>query len=359
MKNLISLGSTIGIIGGGQLGRMMIHAASRLGYPCIVYCDQPNSPACDVAARSMIASYLDEAALKDFAALCSVVTFEFENIPQETVKILHRYTRVVPDWKALHISQNRLREKEFVNSLGIDTAPFRRVTDESSLMEAVSALELPCLLKTTEMGYDGKGQFLLKDRASLKDAWNQFSSSEGIVEKWVPFKLELSIVAARGNFGDYQAFDPVQNIHRDGILDLTLAPADISLELAEKARAISQTIMEQLNYVGVLAAELFVTQDDHLLLNEIAPRPHNSGHWTIDACLTNQFEQHIRAICGLPLGDPSCHSKAKMKNLIGADVEEWASHLHNSRAKIHIYGKKECKPGRKMGHVTELYSHSE
>lgn len=355
MKNTkIYPGATIGIVGGGQLGRMMIHAASRLGYKTVVFCDKKDSPAFHVANHSITASYDDESALCHFAKLCDVVTFEFENIPYKTVQHLEAHTIVRPSWEALHISQNRIREKEFAHSLGVATTIYRAVNDQDSMVEALREIGMPCILKTTEFGYDGKGQHLIREDDSLEKRWESFSVTEGILEKCVPFKMEISLVAARGLEGEYQSFAPVQNIHKNGILDITIAPANIPKELGEKGRAISKLIMDKLRYVGVLAVEFFITEDNQLLLNEIAPRPHNSGHWTIDACCTSQFEQHIRAICGLPLGDPSWHSKARMKNLIGLEANSWCQYAAKSTAKIHLYGKEDCKPGRKMGHVTEL-----
>lgn len=354
MTKIISPGATIGIVGGGQLGRMMIHAASRMGYNTAVYCDKADSPAFHVANQSITAPYDDEKALGRFAEICDVVTFEFENIPHKTVRQLEKHTIVRPNWKALHISQNRIREKDFVNALGIATAKYKAVHDRESIVKAMDEVGTPCILKTTELGYDGKGQVVIGEDSSPEEIWNSFSANEGIIEQWVPFKLELSIVAARGLDGEYQPFTPVQNIHKDGILDTTIAPAEISRELGERACKISQTLMDKLQYVGILAVEFFVTEDDKLLVNEFAPRPHNSGHWTIDACCTNQFEQHIRAICGLPLGDPACHSKAVMKNLIGLEANNWNKYISKTTAKVHLYGKQDCKPGRKMGHVTEL-----
>jgi 5-(carboxyamino)imidazole ribonucleotide synthase len=350
----ITPGSSIGIIGGGQLGRMMIHAASRMGYKSVVFCDKKESPAYHVANYSITASYEDQDALKRFAELSDVVTFEFENIPHKTVQLLEKWTLVRPNWEALHISQNRLREKDFVKALGIGTVKYKRITNLESLTSSVKEIGIPSLLKTTELGYDGKGQFVIKTFSELENIWKKFSAPEGIVEQLVPFKMELSVVAARGSTGEYKPFAPVQNIHKDGILDTTIAPAEISQSLIQRALEISQNIMDQLNYVGILAVEMFVTQEDQILVNEIAPRPHNSGHWTLDACCTNQFEQHIRAICGLPLGDPTWHTKAVMKNLIGIEVNNWKSYLAHSSVKLHLYGKDDCKPGRKMGHVTEL-----
>jgi 5-(carboxyamino)imidazole ribonucleotide synthase len=228
------------------------------------------------------------------------------------------------------------------------------VSDLSSFERAIKEMGTPCLLKTAELGYDGKGQHKIDCKSSCEQIWSGFTSDVGIVEEWVPFEIEISVVAARGLDGEYKPFSPVQNIHKEGILDTTIAPAGIGHDLANEACHRARLIMDELNYVGVLAVEYFVTAEDKLLVNEIAPRPHNSGHWTIDACFTSQFEQHIRAICGLPLGNPAWHSRAMMKNLIGLEVQNWKNFLGDSQAKIHLYGKQECKPGRKMGHVTQL-----
>lgn len=353
---MIPPGEWIGIVGGGQLGRMMIHAASRMGYRTIVFCDQADSPATHVANKSIVAPYNDLQAVSQFARQCSVATFEFENIPHPTVRRLEEETLVRPNWVSLHTSQNRLREKQFVNELGVGTALYRTVKNLEQLKEAVRAFGHSCILKTTELGYDGKGQFRISAQSDLENIWMEFSGDEGILEQLVPFEKEISIVAARDAQGKFVPFSPVENEHKNGILDTTRAPADISDNLAEKARSATRKMMEALEYIGIMAVEFFVTPDEGLLVNEFAPRPHNSGHWTIDACRTSQFEQHIRAVCGCPLGDPSQHSRAEMKNLLGLDIHSWDHYLNHPEAKLHLYGKKECKPGRKMGHVTTTTS---
>ncbi len=352
---MISVDETIGIVGGGQLGRMMVHAASKMGYQTIVYCDTPGSPAFHVANQAICAPYDDESAMQRLAEQCAVITFEFENIPAKTIHFLEDKTCVRPGREALHISQNRLREKDFFRSLGFSTANYEPIIDFHSFVDAVKAIGTPSILKTTELGYDGKGQFQITEDSNLEEVWKDFHSKEGILESWVPFKMEISVVAARGVSGEFRAFVPVQNVHKNGILDQTIAPAKISEKLAEQATQITEALMNALEYIGTLAIEFFVTEKDQLLINEMAPRPHNSGHWTIDACCTDQFEQHIRAICGHPLGDPSYHSRAVMKNLVGMDVNHWDQYLSQPATKLHLYGKSECKPGRKMGHITELY----
>jgi len=299
--------------------------------------------------KKSLPPYDDTDTLEKFASLCDVITVEFENIPYETALELEKKVPFRPNPRSLHIAQNRLREKNFARSLGIDTAPFIEVTD---LREAVEAIGTPCVLKTVELGYDGKGQIKIDHDTDLPS----ISNPGGILEGWIPFKMEISVVAARGLNGEFAPFSPVQNIHSKGILDTTIAPAEISDELAQKAVETTKKLMEALEYVGIFAVEFFVTQEGQILVNEFAPRPHNSGHWTIDACATSQFEQHIRAICGLPLGNPAHHCSAVMKNLIGETIHEWPEILAGQNDKLHIYGKKEVKPGRKMGHVTRLAS---
>lgn len=353
---MITPGDWIGIVGGGQLGRMMIHAASRMGYQTMVFCDQIDCPASHVANKSVIAPYDDLEAITAFAKQCAVATFEFENIPHQTVQRLEEDTLVRPNWKALFISQNRLREKKFVNDLGIHTAEFRAVNHEQELRDHVEAFGQSCILKTTELGYDGKGQYRIGKETELGEVWTACRGKEMILEKIVPFAKEISVVAARGVNGEYVSFSPVENVHRNGILDTTTAPAMIDQQIVDEAVKHTRTMMDALDYIGIMAVEFFVTIDGNLLVNEFAPRPHNSGHWTIDACCTNQFEQHIRAVCGIPLGDPTMLCRAEMKNLLGLESQEWDKYLNQPATKLHLYGKKECKPGRKMGHVTKTMS---
>ena len=343
----IAPGSTIGILGGGQLGKMMVLAASKLGYKTVVYSNAEDSPAFDVANEKILDSYENVTSLERFASLCDVITVEFENIPYQTALALEKRVTFRPNPRSLFISQNRIREKSFVQTLGIDTTPFIEVTD---LTDAIEAIGTPCILKTAEFGYDGKGQIKIDQETDLPS----LSNSGGILEKLIPFQMEISVVAARGLNGEFVPYTPVQNVHRDGILDTTIAPAEISEELGRKAVEVTKTLMEALEYIGILAVEFFVTQEDELLVNEFAPRPHNSGHWTIDACCTCQFEQHIRAICGLSLGNPDYHCTAVMRNLIGKSIHDWPQILMDKNDKLHIYGKKSIKPGRKMGHVTRL-----
>ncbi len=349
---MIKPGSTIGIIGGGQLGRMTAMAAYALGYDVCIYSDSPDSPALKVTNKSVIAPYNDKAALEKFLKLVDVVTFEFENIPHDTVKLLQDKKPVRPNWQVLYTSQNRLREKDFVNALGIGTAPYKKVTSEASLKKAYSDLGPRCILKTVELGYDGKGQAKITKEADLKGLWSKFKTDVAVLEGMVEFTKEISVIVARGEDGKCVCYTPVENIHKNGILDETIAPAKITPKLNKSACDIAKKIANKLDLIGILAVEMFVTKKGEILVNELAPRPHNSGHWTIDACVTSQFEQFVRAVCGLPLGNPNYHSKAVMKNLIGDDIKQWPKIVKKPNAKLHLYGKTEAKPGRKMGHVT-------
>ncbi len=347
-------GSTIGIIGGGQLGRMAALAAARLGYRVHVYCPEPDSPAAQVAARATVAEYDDAAELDRFASAVDVVTFEFENIPADSVRLLAAHVPVRPSWRVLDVAQDRIHEKRFFNDNGIATPPWRGVSDAAGLARAVAEIGRPAVLKTTRLGYDGKGQVKIGPGDDLDAAWAAMGAPEGVLEGFVDFAGEVSVIVARGLDGGWAAFDPAWNVHANHILDTSLVPAPIPPQMAAEAVTVAHRCAEALGLVGLLAVELFVTRDGTLLANEMAPRPHNSGHWTIDACITDQFEQFVRAVCGLPLGSPERHSDAVMKNLIGADVESWPDILTDPGAKLHLYGKAEARAGRKMGHVTRL-----
>lgn len=345
-------GSTIGIIGGGQLGRMSAVAAAELGYRCHVYCPDKHAPATEVAFATTIGTYDDRAALERFISAVDVVTFEFENIPHESVKLLARHRPVRPSWEVLKISQNRLREKRCVEELGIGTAAYQAIYSVDDLKTAVESIGTPGVLKTTELGYDGKGQIKIESDTKLKKAWQQLGTHEAIYEQFVPFERELSVIVARSASGEPPVTYPVvENIHRDHILHRTIAPAEVSDAVIKDAAAIATRIAEAIELEGIVAVELFHTQDDTLLVNELAPRPHNSGHWTQDGCLTSQFEQHIRAICGLPLGNTTVLAPTEMLNLIGYEADGWRQYLSNPSAKLHLYGKRIARPGRKMGHV--------
>ena len=357
-RRIVPIGGTIGIIGGGQLGRMTALAAARLGYKCHIFCPEPACPASQVSFATTTASYDDQQALAAFADAVDVVTFEFENIPADSVRILAEHVPVRPSWKVLETAQDRVVEKSFFNNLGIATAPWRAVNGPDDLTAAVAELGRPSVLKTSRFGYDGKGQVKITSDSDLSAAWEAIGQVPAILEGFVDFACEVSVIVARGLDGKAVCFDVVENRHKNHILDITIAPAEIAPALAEEGRRLAESAANALDLVGLLAIELFVTKDHRLLVNEMAPRPHNSGHWTMDACLTDQFEQFTRAVCGLPLGDASRHSDARMTNLIGDDMELVPALLAEPGARLHLYGKAEARPGRKMGHVNHLFPRS-
>ena len=352
---VLAPGGRIGILGGGQLGRMLAMAAARLGYRVHIYCPDAEAPAAGVAAAHIRADYEDAAALDRFAAAVDIVTYEFENVPAWTVARLAERLPVRPGAKALAVAQDRLQEKRLARELGIGTAPFAAVAAATELPEAIRAVGLPALLKTRRLGYDGKGQALIAAPEEAAAAFARLGGVPAILEGHVDFSRELSVVAARGKDGQVVAFDLAENRHEAGILRRTIAPAPMAGAQTQAAQDIAAAVARALEYVGVLAIELFETREGHLLFNEIAPRVHNSGHWTIEACRTSQFEQHIRAICGLPLGSPEALLDAEMTNLLGEEVENWPAILAEPGAALHLYGKTEALPGRKMGHVTRLW----
>ncbi|CCQ74372.1 5-(carboxyamino)imidazole ribonucleotide synthase [Magnetospira sp. QH-2] len=352
LKAPLPPGSTIGIIGGGQLGRMSALAAARLGLRSHIFCQQQDNPGAQVADVATVAAFDDLDALGRFADAVDVVTFEFENIPHQSVQHLAERVCVRPNWESLHTCQHRIVEKDFLNAIGVATAPYRRIDGPRALAKAADELGCPSVLKTCMLGYDGKGQVLLRNGQDAEAAWSKMGGGEGVLEGFVAFEREISVIIARGSDGAIATFDPVENIHTHHILDRTIAPAPINKNQAKEAQSIAHHIAEKMNFVGLLAVEMFVTEDGRLLVNELAPRPHNSGHWTIDACITSQFEQFVRAVCGLPLGSPMRHSDAEMRNLLGDDVNGWLETLKDPAAKLHLYGKAEARPGRKMGHVT-------
>ncbi len=345
-------GSTIGILGGGQLGRMLAIAAARLGLKTHIYEPGANPPAGDVAAAVTTAYYDDEAALTRFASAVDVVTLEFENVPASAAAALASHAPVRPGYRALEVSQDRAAEKGFVESLGIAVAPWRTVGDLNDLKAALAEIGTPSILKTRRFGYDGKGQARITDAGHAETAWEAIARAPAVLEGFVNFELELSVIGARGLSGEVVCFEPGGNVHRDGILHTTTVPAAVSRSAREDAVLIAGKIMNALDYVGVMGVELFQTAAG-LVVNEFAPRVHNSGHWTIEACVIDQFQQHIRAVAGWPLGDGSRHSDAVMTNLIGAEVDNWAE-LAAEGAGLHLYGKTETRPGRKMGHVTRI-----
>jgi 5-(carboxyamino)imidazole ribonucleotide synthase len=360
-------GATIGILGGGQLGRMLALAAAKLGLKTHVYAQDPESPAFDVASAQTIAAYEDEHALMEFAGKVELITYEFENIPSRTASVLSDSCLVRPSPETLAICQDRLSEKEFLKAAGIKTAPYMRVDDAGALARAVAQIGRPSILKTRCFGYDGKGQVLLREGADLAVTFRTLSGTPAILEAIVPFAKEISVVAARGPGGEFAAYDICENIHENHMLKSTRAPALLPSNIAAEAIRLTRLIADAFDYSGIMAVEMFVigeasgADDSHLELcvNEIAPRVHNSGHWTLDGAVTSQFEQHIRAIAGWPLGAPNRLSTQpgehiEMENLIGKGVLAWAKILGEHGASLHLYGKAEARQGRKMGHVTRI-----
>lgn len=348
-------GGRIGILGGGQLGRMSALAAARLGYRCHVYAPEPDSPGMQVAAARTVAAYEDATALAAFARAVDVVTFEFENVPAATLDTLAPLVPCRPGVQALRIGQDRIAEKRFCESAGLAVAPWRAVGSRADLDRAVGELGLPAVLKTTRLGYDGRGQAVLRHPADLDPAWERLAPRPLVLEAFVPFEREISAIAARGADGRIVTFEATANIHRDHILAVSLAPAPVPGAVAAAARAAVGRLAERLELVGLLALEMFLLPDGRLLANEMAPRPHNSGHWTMDACLCGQFEMHVRAVAGLPLPDPGRHHDAAMWNLVGPEAfGRWAALAGMPDVALHLYGKAEARPGRKLGHATRL-----
>lgn len=345
-------GSAIGILGSGQLGRMTALAAARLGYRCIVYApDAEGSIAAEVSAGHVQGAYDDKAALARFAAQADVITYEFENVPEAAVLECEKAKPVRPGVKPIHFAQHRLREKDFLRKLGIGTADYQAIRAEADIAAATA---LPGILKTCTEGYDGKGQARVADKASLAAAWQKLGRRECILEAMVDFRCEVSAIVARGLDGTTRCFPIGINAHRDGILRTTTVPADLPPETLATAERFGVQLAKGLDLVGLVALEMFVTKDGKVLANEMAPRPHNSGHWTIDACATSQFEQLVRAVCGLPLGPVDVTAPSRMENLIGDEANDWPRFLADPSARLHLYGKVEARPGRKMGHVTYL-----
>jgi 5-(carboxyamino)imidazole ribonucleotide synthase len=350
-------GDTIGILGGGQLGRMLAMAAARLGLRCQVFSPDPDSPAFDVVLNATCAEYADVEALELFANDVDVITYEFENVPAAAAMVLAARRPVLPERKILETTQDRLAEKDFIKRLGIDTADYADVSSADSLRAAIARIGLPAVLKTRRFGYDGKGQAIIRDGDDPDQVWEQLATKSAILEAFIPFEREISVIAARSSSGHVECFDVTENEHRDHILRVSRAPAAISDALAAQARSIAERIAIAQNYVGVLAVEMFVVQGDggpKVLVNEVAPRVHNSGHWTLDGASISQFEQHIRAIAGWPLGKPVRHGLVTMTNLIGDDILSYEQWLTVPGATVHLYGKGPPRPGRKMGHVTQV-----
>lgn len=358
MTHIIQPGATLGVLGSGQLGRMFTIAARRLGYRVHVLSPDNDTPTGQVADLEINAAYQDLDAVAAFAKQVDVVTFEFENVPAETTNVAERHAPVRPGGNVLHVSQNRLREKSFLRDAGLPVTPFAPVNTLDELAAALAQLGVPAVLKTADWGYDGKGQRIIRSPHEAASAWESLGGGQAILEQFIPFQSELSIVGARGLDGQFLCYGPIANSHANHILDLSVFPAAVSPRVAEDAMEIARAVFDKLNVVGVLCVEFFLTSDERLLINELAPRPHNSGHLTIDGHVTCQFEQQVRAVCGLPLGSCRPLGASAMANLLG-DVwqqgpPDWSRVCALGDVKLHLYGKHEPRPGRKMGHLTVL-----
>lgn len=351
--NKLPLGATIGILGGGQLGRMLAVAASRLGYKTHIYEPSLNPPAQDVAHRVTTAGYDNIVALQEFARAVDVITYEFENIPTTALDVLEALRPIRPNRRALAISQDRIQEKDFLTGLGLTCAPYHFVQTLDDLQAALAKIGTPAILKTTRLGYDGKGQARIMAAGDAAQALGSMGGADCVLEGFIDFTHEVSVIAARGLDGSISCYDPGQNVHRGGILHTTTLPAKLSPNQRSDAILLAARILNSLEYVGVMGVELFVTPKG-LIVNEIAPRVHNSGHWTQNGCAVDQFEQHIRAVAGLPLGDGGRHSDVVMENLIGDDIDRLPELLTENDCAVHLYGKAEARPGRKMGHVNRV-----
>ncbi|MEZ5959970.1 MAG: 5-(carboxyamino)imidazole ribonucleotide synthase [Hyphomonadaceae bacterium] len=349
-------GSTIGILGGGQLGRMLAIAAAQLGFDVCIFTDEPDSPASRVAAKTIVGNYLDHAALADFARRVQVVTTEFENVPAETAEaLIQAGARVAPTPAALAIAQDRFDEKSYFLSAGIATPPFKAISSQEDLDAAIAEIGAPAILKTRRLGYDGRGQLRIKTATEANGAYDKLGAP-GILEGFCAFEREVSIIAARAADGSVAFYDLNENEHAGGILSRTTLPANVGDETIIAAQAAAQKVLEAFDYVGVLTIEFFVMPDGALIANEMAPRVHNSGHWTIEGALTSQFEQHIRAVAGWPLGPTTRIAAIEMLNLIGEEANNWLQLAADPTARLHLYGKRDARAGRKMGHVTKLKS---
>ena len=356
-------GATIGLMGSGQLGRMFSIAARRMGYRVHVYSPEKDTPAGQFADREVTGSYEDESAVRAFARGVDLLTFEFENIPRPTIDWCAAECEVRPAGSILHIAQNRLREKDFLSAAGIPVAPYRAVRSAEELATALGEIKTPAILKSAAFGYDGKGQRLIKETDSVEEVWRDRPGDELILERAINFENEVSVIAARGPDGSMKTFPVCENLHRSHILDITVVPARVPSEVEKSGAGLALAIAEKMELIGLLAVEMFLQHDGNLLVNELAPRPHNSGHWTIEGCTTSQFEQHLRAVCGLPLGSTEILRPSAMANLLG-DLWEggepnWAGALAVQGVRLHLYGKHHPRPRRKMGHLTALASTTE
>ncbi len=353
MTDALAPGAVIGILGGGQLGRMLSVAASRLGLRCHIFEPGTEPPAGQVAEFVTTASYEDEGALRAFGESVEVITYEFENVPTSALDLLESLAPIRPGRNALATSQDRVGEKQFIQSLGLEVAPFAVIDSLPQLEAAIATIGTPSILKTRRFGYDGKGQVRLTSADDAPAAYDELAGAPAILEGFVDFDLEISVIAARSTMGTVACFDPGHNVHVDGILRRTTIPAPVDQDISSAAIAAAETILSGLDYVGVLGVELFVTSNG-LIVNEIAPRVHNSGHWTQNGCMVDQFEQHIRAVAGWSLGDPVRHSDVVMENLIGEEIKTIAQRAQDPNLAVHSYGKADAKPGRKMGHINRL-----
>jgi len=355
---MILPGATLGVLGGGQLGRMFTLAAITMGYRVVVLDPDPHSPAGHIADQHIQASYRDHAALQMLGDGCNAITTEFENVPADSMEFLEQLCQVRPNAKAAGIAQDRIREKTWLQEIGLPTAPFAPVYEANDLDDALSGLAIPLLLKTASMGYDGKGQIKVTNRDEAYAAFNTLGDTPCVLEEMVELEREVSVILARGADGHTVVYPVGENRHRNGILDTTIVPAMITDETGAEATGMATRLADAMDYCGVLAVEFFCTPDGELLINEIAARPHNSGHYTVDACATSQFEQQVRVMCGLPPGDVSLHSPVVMTNLLGdiwaGGEPAWETILRQPRARLHLYGKREARPGRKMGHFNCL-----
>jgi len=356
-------GSTIGVLGGGQLGRMFAMAARRLGYRVHTLAPDHDTPTGQISDVEIVASYDDLDAVRAFARAVDVVTFEFENVSAAAAAVAEEHAIVRPNGRSLHVAQHRIREKTFLRDRGLPVAPFAIVRTAEDLAAAVQTVGVPAVLKTASFGYDGKGQAPIRRAEDATSAWEELGRAEAVLERFVELDREMSVIGARAVNGEWSHFGAIENTHSRHILDVSVAPADVPNALAARAADITRCVMEALDYVGLLCVEFFVTRSGELLVNEIAPRPHNSGHLTFDACRTSQFEQQLRAICGLPLGAADLLQPAAMANLLGdlwtGGIPKWTAALAFPSVKLHLYGKGAARPGRKMGHLTALAARRE
>jgi len=357
---IILPGSTLGMLGGGQLGRMFTIAARTMGYEVIVLDPDSESPAGKLATNHICADYADEVALGYIAKNCDAITTEFENVPASTLELLAKSSPVRPGAKAVTIAQDRIQEKNFLKDNGFSTAPFAVIQSFEDLQQGIQQIGTPAILKVARFGYDGKGQFSIKTESDIDKAWETLQGEACVLEQRMPLDIEVSVVLARGIEGEVSCYPVSENIHEDGILDVTVVPARINKKLEANVIDMAKQIATALDYVGIMAVEFFIS-NGKLLVNEIAPRPHNSGHYTLDACVTDQFEQQVRAVCGLPLGDTTLLSPVVMINMLGdiwhnGESPKWEKLLNHPNVKLHLYGKREARPGRKMGHFNVLSS---